>query len=59
MLNRDLSDAINRLRMPLAFLVVCVHADFTKNFLTQASKLIVHTISVIILLILSLTLWQI
>lgn len=32
MLNRDLSDAINRLRMPLAFLVVCVHADFTKKF---------------------------
>lgn len=23
---------INRLRMPLAFLVVCVHADFTKKF---------------------------
>lgn len=32
MLNRDLSNAINRLRMPLAFLVVCVHADFTKKF---------------------------
>lgn len=32
MLNRELSDAINRLRMPLAFLVVCVHTDFTKKF---------------------------